>query len=356
MNRLRVLVADDSPAARTLIRGILEADPDLEVVGQATDGVEAVALAGRLAPDVITMDVDMPGLDGLEATRRIMASAPRPIVLVSGVFPPDRLDNSFRALEAGAVTLLVKPQGPGSPAFTREAAELVATVKLMAGVRLVRRSPRRGAAPPMQEPAPPAGPGGPPLQVVAVAASTGGPPAVAAILRGLPADWPVPVLVVQHIGAGFDTGLVRYLDDCTPLPVVLAEDRRPLREGAVHVCPADRHLGVTAGQRLSVIGGGPIDGYRPSANHLFRTVAGAFGPGAAGVVLTGMGRDGADGLLALRRAGGLTVAQDQPTSVVYGMPRQAVLRGAAEAVLPIEAIAAALVARVAGRPGQDVRS
>src|SRR5205814_4036284 len=180
VNRLRVLVADDSPAARTLIRGILEADPELEVVGQATDGVEAVTLAGRLAPDVITMDVDMPGLDGLEATRRIMASAPRPIVLVSGVFPAD-LDNSFRALEAGAVTLLGKPEGPGSPAFTREAAELVATVKLMAGVRLVRRSPRPRADAPTLEPAVPAGPGGGAHRGVAIAASPGGAPGRAAL-------------------------------------------------------------------------------------------------------------------------------------------------------------------------------
>jgi two-component system chemotaxis response regulator CheB len=347
VSRLRVLVADDSAAARVLIRGILEADPELEVVGQATDGGEAVALAGQLAPDVITMDVDMPGVDGLEATRRIMASTPRPIVLVSGVFPPDDLDNSFRALEAGAVTLLGKPQGPGSPAFSREAAELVATVKLMAGVRLVRRrppTPARGgprAAPPAHHRA--AGP----LRLVTIAASTGGPPAVAAVLRALPAGWPVPVLVVQHIGAGFDTGLVRYLDDCSALPVVLAEDRWPLHGGGVHVCPADRHLGVTAGERLDLADGEPIDGYRPSANHLFRTAAGVYGPGAAGVVLTGMGRDGADGLLALRRAGGLAIAQDQSTSVVYGMPRQAVLRGAADAVLPVEAIADALLARLA---------
>src|SRR5918992_461742 len=144
VSRLRVLVADDSAAARLLIRGILEADPELEVVGQATDGAEAVALADRLAPDVITMDVAMPGVDGLEATRRIMARVPRPIVLVSGVFTPD-LDNSFRALEAGAVTLLEKPRGPGSPAFTQGVAELVATVKLMAGVKLVRRSTPRTA-------------------------------------------------------------------------------------------------------------------------------------------------------------------------------------------------------------------
>jgi two-component system chemotaxis response regulator CheB len=340
--RLRVLVADDSAAARLLIQGILEADSELEVVGQATDGAEAVALADRLAPDVITMDVAMPGVDGLEATRQIMARRPRPIVLVSGVFTPD-LDNSFRALEAGAVTLLEKPSGPGSPAFDQGAAELVATVKLMAGVKLVRRSaPRTGRAGPG---APSAGLDIEPLRIVAIAASTGGPPAVAQILRALPADWPVPVLVVQHIGAGFDAGLVRYLDECCPLPVSVAKDGQELAGGEVHVCPAEAHLGVTTGHVLTVTAGEPIDGYRPSANHLFRSVAAAFGPGAAGVVLTGMGRDGADGLLSLRQAGGLAIAQDSTTSTVYGMPRQAVLRGAAEQVLPVEDIARVLIAR-----------
>lgn len=340
-----MLVVDDSAASRTLLRGILEADPDLEVVGEATDGAEAVAQAGRLAPDVITMDVDMPGIDGLEATRLIMAGVPRPIVLVSAVFTPN-LDNSFLALEAGAVTLLEKPNGPGSPAFAREAAEVVATVKLMAGVQLVRRSPPRGldGPPPGVSMAP--GPAEP-LRLVAIAASTGGPPAVAQILRSLPADWTVPVLIVQHIGTGFDAGLVRYLDGCSPLSVSLAEHGQDVRHGGVHVAPADHHLGVTAGHRLTVTAGEPIDGYRPSANHLFRSVAAAFGFRAAGVVLTGMGHDGADGLLVLRREGGFTVAQDQATSVVYGMPRQALLRGATGRVLPLEDIPGALVARAA---------
>jgi two-component system chemotaxis response regulator CheB len=344
LSRLRVLVADDSPSARLLIQGILEADPELEVVGQAGDGAEAVALADRLAPDVITMDVAMPGVDGLEATRQIMARVPRPIVLVSGVFTPD-LDNSFRALEAGAVTLLEKPSGPGSPAFAQEAAELVATVKLMAGVKLVRRSPPRPSRAARAGLRRPSGRPGEPLRIVAMAASTGGPPAVAQILRALPADWPVPVLVVQHIGAGFDAGLVRYLDECCPLPVSVAKDGQELAGGEVHVCPAEAHLGVTTGHVLTVTAGEPIDGYRPSANHLFRSVAAAFGPGAAGVVLTGMGRDGADGLLSLRQAGGLAIAQDSTTSTVYGMPRQAVLRGAAEQVLPVEDIARVLIAR-----------
>jgi two-component system, chemotaxis family, protein-glutamate methylesterase/glutaminase len=343
-------VADDSAAARMLIRGILEADPGLEVVGEATDGSEAVALAHRLEPDVITMDVEMPGVNGLDATRRIMATVPRPIVLVSAVFPPD-LGNSFRALEAGAVTLLEKPSGPGTATFTRETAELVATVKLMAGVKLVRRN----AARPEAAPAVPVGAtgGADPLRLVAIAASTGGPPALAQILRGLPADWAVPVLVVQHIGAGFDVGLVRYLDESCPLRVALAVPGGDLRAGEVWVSPADSHLGVNVDHRLAVTGGEPIDGYRPSANHLFRTAATAFGSAAAGVVLTGMGRDGADGLLEMRQAGGFTIAQDQDSSVVYGMPRQALLRGGADQVLPLEDIARTLVARAAlpGRAG-----
>jgi two-component system chemotaxis response regulator CheB len=157
------------------------------------------------------------------------------------------------------------------------------------------------------------------------------------------------VLVVQHIGAGFDVGLVRYLDDCCPLPVALAKDGRPLQGGGVFVSPAEAHLGVTAGHRLTVGPGAPVDGYRPSANHLFRTVAAAYGSSAAGVVLTGMGRDGADGLLALRQAGGYAVVQNQATSIVYGMPRQAVLRGASDDVLPLEDIAPALVARASLR-------
>lgn len=340
-----MLVVDDSAASRMLLRGILGADPDLEVVGEATDGSAAVSMARSLEPDVITMDVDMPGVNGLEATRQIMASAPRPIVLVSAVFTPN-LDNSFRALEAGAVTLLEKPKGPGSAEFARDAAELVATVKLMAGVKLVRRRPTRPVD---------GGPAGPrpadrrrePLGLVAIAASTGGPPAVAQILRGLPSWWAVPVLVVQHIGAGFDVGLVRYFDDCCPLPVSLAVHGQAAGGGGVFVSPADRHLGVTAEGWLTVTAGEPIDGYRPSANHLFRSVAAAYGARAAGVVLTGMGRDGADGLLELRRAGGFSVAQDQATSIVYGMPRQALLRGAADEVLPVEDIARALLTRAA---------
>jgi len=286
----------------------------------------------------------MPGVNGLDATRQIMATSPRPIVLVSAVFPPD-LDNSFRALEAGAVTLLGKPNGPGTATFAREAQELLATVKLMAGVKLVRRSPiRAGGAAPVPVPVDPAAG---PVRLVAIAASTGGPPALAQILRSLPADWTVPVLVVQHIGSGFDVGLVRYLDESCPLRVSLAAPGCDVRSGGVYVSPADRHLGVSTDRRLTVTAGGPIDGYQPSANHLFRTVAAAFGGQAAGVILTGMGRDGADGLLALRQAGGFTIAQDQATSTVYGMPRQALLRGATDRVLPVDDIARTLVARAA---------
>jgi two-component system chemotaxis response regulator CheB len=216
----------------------------------------------------------------------------------------------------------------------------------MAGLKLVRRNaarPDRTAptAPVLTDRV------ADPLRMVAIAASTGGPPALARILQGLPAGWAVPVLIVQHIGTGFDAGLVRYLDESCPLAVSLAVHGRDVQDGGVYVSPADRHLGVTAEPRLTVTVGEPVDGYRPSANHLFRAVTAAFGRRAAGVVLTGMGRDGADGLLEMRRAGGFTVAQDQATSTVYGMPRQALMRGAADQVLPVEDIASTLVARAA---------
>lgn len=345
--RLRVLVAEDSPVARQLIVCILNGDPELQVVGQAKDGLEAVELTARLRPDVIVMDVTMPAMDGLEATRTIMAHTPTPIVLVSASYEPDDVNRSFEALEAGALHLLPKPSGPGAPSFADDAAELTTTAKLMADVKLVRRTRSAQASRARRA----LGTPGRRAKVVAIASSTGGPAALATILGSLPADMPAPILVVQHITIGFHQGLADWLDSVSPLSVRLAQDGQPLRGGEVLIAPPDAHLGVTTPATVALNPGSPIGGHRPSATHLFRTVAEAFGDGALGVVLTGMGDDGVAGLRPLKAAMGRVFAQDEATSVVFGMPREAIAGDVVDHVLPLDQMANAIAgACTDGRP------
>jgi two-component system chemotaxis response regulator CheB len=334
-----VLVADDSAVFQRLLVHLLDSDPDIHVVGRAADGAEAVNLALQLKPDVITMDVHMPVMDGFEATRRIMQVCPRPIVIVSTSFEPDDVSQSFRALEAGAVALLAKPPAPTNPKFSKAAQEIVTTVKLMAEVKVVTRSARREPLRPMRAPG---------LErserigLVAMAASTGGPAALANVLSQLPADLAVPVLVVQHISPGFEAGLVDWLQTISNLQVRLASSRLSLRAGEVAIAPTGRHLGVSH-ETMILDGADPVDGHRPSATYLFSSVAATWGAEAMGVILTGMGADGARGLLELRNAGGYVVAQDEATSIVYGMPGAAVELGAVDRIIPLNAIADAII-------------
>ena len=343
---LRVLVVDDSEVARRLLADVLGRDGGLEVVGEAASGAEALRLTARLRPDVITMDVQMPGMDGLETTRRIMEQHPAPIVVVSGGHDPGDLTHSVRALDAGAVAALRKPRGPADPGFAAQAAELVGTVKLMAEVKVFRRRP--AAAPPggplPRSPADDAPRGRHRAELVAVGASTGGPAALATILRGLPVTTPVPILVVQHITPGFDAALASWLDETIPLPVRLALDGQLPRPGEVVIAPAGTHLGLSRAGRVELRKGPPLGGHRPSATHLFASVAQVFGPRAVGVILTGMGNDGAAGLLELRRAGGTTLAQDEASCVVAGMPAAAVAAGAVDQVVPLDELAARIAA------------
>jgi two-component system, chemotaxis family, protein-glutamate methylesterase/glutaminase len=352
---IRCLVVDDARAFRALLRQILSTAPGVEVVGEAANGREAVTLVRALRPDVVTMDVHMPDLDGIGALEEIMRVAPTPVVVVSAEAGagPQRL--SFRALEAGAVEVLAKPRDPGTPRFARDAEAIRQAVRAVAGLVLVGR--RRPA------PRPPAAPGEParataarPARelavaaapvLLAVAASTGGPAALAHILARLPRTLAAPIVVAQHLSPGFDAGLASWLASTTPLAVRLAEDGAALAPGTVYLGPDGRHVAVRGG-RIRLEDDLPVHGFRPSGTHLFASVARELGPRGAGLVLTGMGSDGAAGLALLRRAGGWTAAQGEATSVVFGMPRVALETGAAAHVLELDDIADAIVSLLGG--------
>ena len=341
--RIGVLVVDDSPTCRLLIVEILRADPGIEVVGQAADGLEAVEMVKRLHPDIVTMDVQMPRLDGFAATKRIMVEAPTPILITTSL-DPHALSVSLEAIRMGALAVQAKPGDPSSPAFDAEAQELVRQVKAMARVKVVRHhelAPVR--APAAQSPSARSLHEGP-AEIVAIAASTGGPAAIHRILTSLPADFPLSVLVVQHISRGFAPGFADWLDKASRLTVKLAERGEELRPGTVYVAVDDHHLRVSPSRKIHLSTVDPVGGFRPSGTVLFESVATAFGRGAVAVILTGMGRDGVDGLRAIREAGGRTIAESEATAVVYGMPAAAVSAGLADLVLPLDGVCAALAA------------
>jgi two-component system, chemotaxis family, protein-glutamate methylesterase/glutaminase len=339
---IRAIIADDSPTARQLLRVILEQEGDITVIGEASDGAAAVAMVSETRPDLVIMDVHMPGADGLQATKEIMVRAPTPILIVSAVTRRD-VDLSLSATQAGALMALPKPAGPASPQFEQSARELRDMARAMAQVKVVRRwsasVPAPGATMRLNR--------SEPADLVAMAASTGGPAALRRVLMDLPATFPAPILVVQHIARDFTTGFVDWLAGSCGLPVELARDGEALRAGTVYVAPDDAHLGVSSGLRVSLSDAPPIGGFRPSATHLFESAARAAGRRLVAVVLTGMGTDGADGLAVAHRAGACVIAQDEASSVVYGMAQEAVRRGAVDMIVPVEEIATRLVELVA---------
>ena len=333
---IRVLVAEDSLTTRRLLVEMLRSDPDVEIAGEASDGVEAVEMTKRLRPAVVTMDIKMPRMDGFEATRRIMLEAPTPIVIVSASVDVREVEVAMHALRAGALTVLPKPDGPGAVNFEAQRRRFVDMVKAMSDVKLVRRRPEPRGAQPL--PLPPTV-NRAPARLVAVAASTGGPPALARVLAELPADFALPSLVVQHIASGFVEGLARWLNTVGALAVKVAEDGEPLRPRTVYLAADDRHLGVAHPATAVLSDTAPVGGFRPSATVLFEAAAAVAGASAVALVLTGMGRDGLQGLHAIRRAGGRILAQDEATSVVFGMNGAAVTAGLADLTLPLDALA-----------------
>lgn len=341
---VRVMIVEDSLVVRHLLAHIVARDPRLTVVAAVASGEEALEELHRVKPDVISMDIRLPGMDGLEATRRIMTERPTPIVVIAGAVDDPSLGISMNALRAGALSVVEKPVGLGHAAYEEIADRICTQLYIMSQVAVVRRrvaSPpsdrRTGLAEPAEE-----GVAARP-SVVGIAASTGGPPALAKLLGALPSDFAVPVLVVQHMGAAFMEGFAAWLDGVVPLRVEIARDGATPAGGGVYVAPGDRHLGLAPGGTLRVSAEAPVGSQRPSATILFRSMAEAMGPRGCGIVLTGMGEDGAEGLADLRRAGGYTVAEDESTTVVYGMPAAAMRLGAARVSLPLDLIAPRLV-------------
>lgn len=350
----RVLVVDDSALYRSAIGRVLNEDPELDVVEFASNGQQAIDFAERLRPDVITMDVLMPIVDGLRATEWIMAHCPTPILVLSSDPRGRSGELGFEALRRGAADLMPKPESwRGSP---RERAALQRRVRLLASTPVLRhidarRPAWRARAVPRLAP----DVGSPSrVEVVAIGASTGGPAALAQLLGDLPASYPIGVVVVQHLSSGFATSLCAWLDRVSPLSVRLATPGDRVAPGQVLVAPEDAHLRVLAGGDVQLDSiTGPVDGQRPSATELLRSVARAYGARGAGFVLTGMGSDGAAGLLELRLAGGETFTQDAASSAVYGMPKAARELGAAKHEVSLSGVATAMCRLV--RAPRDIR-
>ncbi len=349
---IKVLITDDSPVVRGYLKYILSSDKDIQVIGEARNGKEAVERVQEEKPDVVTMDIHMPQMDGFEATRRIMETNPVPIVICSASWNPEEVDKTFRTMEAGAVAALEKPRGMGHPDSDSSVKTLLRTVKAMADVKVVRRWSKKKRE---QHPPRPVSPSPQParqvsrtvvpavlpskgIQVVAIGASTGGPMALQTILSGLPADFKVPVLIVQHIAPGFLAGLGSWLTTSTGYQVVVPEDGEAMIPGTAYLAPDDFQLGVRGEHKILLRQDPPENNLRPAVSYLFRSVAEKYGKNSLGVLLTGMGKDGAAELKQIADAGGITIAQDKATSIVHGMPGEAIRLGAATHVESIQNI------------------
>ncbi|HIK36990.1 MAG: chemotaxis-specific protein-glutamate methyltransferase CheB [Geminocystis sp.] len=350
---IKVLLVEDSPVALTIIRRIIESAEDMTLVGTARSGVEALELLSKVKPDIVCTDLMMPRMNGLELIHKIMTTNPVPILVISGCIQEDDENNIFQLLEAGAVDIFPKPASGTLQEYDSIRERLLEKIRVIAGVKVFTkrvRPARIRLVDPWEKPVkvhkPPATPlqeatqsSTSPIAVVALAASTGGPQAFQEVLGSLPADFPVPLLCVQHISTGFLKGFLEWLQGNIPLPVVIAKTGEKPQPGKVYFPPERMHLRIDGQGRFYCGDDTPVDNHNPSATVLFETVAHYYGPSAVGVLMTGMGRDGARGLLTLKQKGGYTIAQDESSSIVFGMPQEAIKLGAVHKVLPLPHIA-----------------
>jgi two-component system chemotaxis response regulator CheB len=343
-DRVRVLVVDDSALMRKLIPMILERDPDIEVVGTAMDGAFALRKIAELHPDVVTLDLEMPRMDGIETLRMIMRSAPLPVIVFS-THSREGAYSTFKALALGAIDFVAKPKEAAAGHLDPIAHQLIEKIKV------AKRAGGPKALPKVEIELPHpaknrARPALPPSRVIAIGISTGGPNALQYLLSQIPPDFPATFLVVQHMPEGFTDMFARRLDECCALDVQEAKSGDLLIAGRALICPGNRHMMVRRmprGEMVVLSDSSPINGHRPSVDVLFHSVAQEFGLTAVGILMTGMGEDGAEGLGAIKLAGGMTLAQSEDTCVVSGMPRAAIVKGYATKVLPLDTLGSFLI-------------
>jgi two-component system chemotaxis response regulator CheB len=335
---------DDSAVLRQTTKLILESDPSLQVIGEASNGADAVTMAGRMHPDVITMDVRMPKMDGMQAIEQIMAENPTPIIVVTSTDLDREMGLSSQVTKLGAVSILQRPTGVAVPEFKPFTAKLIEQVKLMSAVKVVHRVKMTRPVPAETVIRMPT-----PLikstaktEIVAIGSSTGGPAALYKILAAIPADFPVPIVIVQHISFGFVQGLAEWLNGACPLKVKVAQGGEKIQTGMVYLAPDGNHMQVDRLHRIALNSAEPIGGHRPSVTALFQSITVSYGPAAIAAILTGMGADGAVGMQALGRAGAITIAQDEASCIVFGMPKEAIALGGVQHIVPLDRIAQTL--------------
>jgi len=329
---IKVLVVDDSEVASRFLQHVIESDPRLKVIGFASDGEEAVAMVEKTNPDVITMDISMPKLNGFDATRRIMEVKPTPIVIVSGLYTENDLSAGFKAIDSGALAILSRPSGIQDPHYAEMAGNLIETIKVISGIKVITRKQGKAATSPIQLNV--TG-----IRAIGIGASLGGPPALEKVLSALPAKFPIPIFIVQHISNGFTKGLADWLQKTVQLKIVIPKDQEIATPSTIYIAPDRLHMTVDRNNKITLTKGFGKE-ICPSINRLMQSLAIAHEKDSVGIILTGMGQDGAEGLLEMKKKGAITVAQDADECVMYSMPKAAMEMGSAKLQLHLDEISA----------------
>ena len=334
---IKVLIVDDSIVESELLSYILMSDPEISITGTVSSGEAAISMIKRNRPDVITMDINMPGINGFETTRKIMESTPVPIIIVSSSYTKNDLNLSFKAMEAGALAIIEKPAGLKNSHYEKMKLEFLSTVKQMSEIKVVLR--KKLTRDKIEKKEYGSYKINTNIDIIAVGASTGGPQALQKFLIEISTDVKTPILIVQHISSGFAAGFAEWLSSTCSMKVKIPSDGEKIQTGKVYVAPDNFHMGVDGTGCIYLSDVPPIKNLKPAVSFLFRSVAESYGPNSIGVLLTGMGRDGAEELKLMRDNGAMTFAQDEESSIVFGMPGEAVKLGGAVLVLPPDEIA-----------------